>query len=264
MKKVTSKDGTSIAYDQAGQGPALILVDGAFGCRTFGPNGPMVPLLADKFTVYTYDRRGRGDSGNTLPYAVEREIEDLAAVIQAAGNSAMLYGISSGAGLVLEAANHGLPVTKVALYEAPYITDDSRDPVPDNFPAHLNELVKAGKSGEVVKEFMTKGVNVPGFAVVMMRFMPAWSKLKALAPTVVYDMTIVDPHQHGKPFEPGEWARVTMPALVISGGKSPAWMQNAMKSLAKVLPNARHQTLAGQTHIVKAEALAPVLKEFFS
>ncbi len=264
MKKVTSKDGTSIAYEQAGQGPALILVDGAFGSRTFGPNGPMIPLLADKFTVYTYDRRGRGDSGNTAPYAVEREIEDLAAVIQAAGGSAMVYGISSGAGLVLEAVNSGLPVTKVALYEAPFITDDSRKPVPDNFPGHLEELVKAGKSGEVVKEFMTKGINLPGFVVVMMRFMPAWPKLKALAPTVVYDMIIVNPYQQGKPFKPGQWACLTMPTLVISGGKSPAWMQNGMKCLAKVLPNARHRTLEGQTHIVKAEVLTPVLKEFLS
>lgn len=264
MKKVTSKDGTSIAYDQAGQGPALILVDGAFGSRTFGPNGAMVPLLSDKFTVYTYDRRGRGDSGNTAPYAVEREIEDLDAVIQAAGGTAMAYGISSGAGLVLEAANAGLPVTKIALYEAPFITDDSRKPIMDNFPGHLDELVKAGKRGEVVKEFMTKGVNIPGFVVVMMRLMPAWPKLKALAPTVVYDMTIMDPYQHGKPFEPGKWPSVTMPTLAISGGKSPAWMQNGMKSLARVLPNARHRTLEGQTHIVKAEALTPVLKEFFS
>ena len=264
MKKVTSKDGTSIAYDKAGQGPALILVDGAFGTRTFGPNGPMVPLLADKFTVYTYDRRGRGDSGDTKPYAVEREIEDLAAVIEAAGGSAMLYGISSGAGLVLEAVNSGLPATKVALYEAPYVTDTTRKPVPETFPAHLQSLIDAGKPGEVVKDFMSKGVGVPGFVVTMMRFMPAWPKLKAIAPTAVYDMTIVNPHQQGKPFPPGVWSNLKMPALVISGGRSPAWMQNGMKSLAKVLPNAQHRTLEGQTHIVKPEVLAPVLKEFFS
>ncbi|MBN9390771.1 MAG: alpha/beta hydrolase [Chloroflexi bacterium] len=264
MKRVTSKDGTSIAYDQAGQGPALILVDGAFGTRTFGPNGALVPLLADKFSVITYDRRGRGESGDTKPYAVEREIEDLAAVIEAAGGAAMLYGISSGGGLVLEAVNAGLPVTKIALYEIPYITDETRKPLPDNFPAHLQELVEAGKNGEVVKEFMTKGVNLPGFVVTMMRFMPAWPKLKAIAPTAVYDMTIVNPYQHGKPFPAGIWSNLKMPALVISGGKSPAWMQNGMKSLAKVLPNASHRTLEGQTHIVKPEALAPVLKEFFS
>jgi pimeloyl-ACP methyl ester carboxylesterase len=263
LKKVTSKDGTSIAYDQAGKGPALILVDGAFGMRTFGPNGPLVPLLADKFTVYTYDRRGRGDSGDTKPYAVEREIEDLAAVIEAAGGTAMLYGISSGAGLVLEAVNAGLPATKIALYEAPFITDNSRKPVPESFPAHLQELVKAGKNGEVVKEFMTKGVAVPGFVVTMMRFMPAWPKLKAIAPTAVYDMTIVNPHQQCQPFRQGEWPNLKIPALVISGGKSPAWMQNGMKSLANFLPNATHRTLEGQTHIVKPEVLAPVLKEFF-
>src|SRR6476620_1784829 len=119
MKKVTSKDGTSIAYDQAGQGPALILVDGAFGNREFGPNGPLAKLLAESFTVYTYDRRGRGDSGDTLPYAIEREVEDLQAVITEAGGSANLYGISSGAGLALEATNRGLPIKKLALYEAP-------------------------------------------------------------------------------------------------------------------------------------------------
>lgn len=263
MDKVTSKDGTIIAYDKAGQGEPLILVGGAFNTRDFGPNPDLAKLLAQHFTVYNYDRRGRGDSTDTLPYAVEREVEDLEALTNQIGGPVHLYGISSGAGLALEAARRGLPVKKLALYEAPFIVDNTRPAISDDYLAKLKQFIAADRRGDAIKLFFTKGVNLPGFVVTMMRFMPAWAKLKAIAPTVVYDATIVIDYEKGQPYPAGQWANVTVPALVVSGGKSPAWMQNAMKALGAALPNGTHRTLEGQTHIVKVAALAPVLEEFF-
>src|SRR5882762_5064638 len=161
MKKVLSKDGTPIAFDQTGNGPAVILVDGALCYRASGPSGSLAALLAQHFTVFTYDRRGRGDSGNTAPYAVEREVEDIEALIQEAGGSAFVYGISSGAALALEAANRGLAIRKLALYEAPFIVDDSRTPIPDDFLARLNGLIAADRRADAVRMFMGL-VGVPG------------------------------------------------------------------------------------------------------
>src|SRR5260370_27506492 len=154
MKKVLSKDGTPIAFDRTGRGPAIILVDGALCYRASGPSGPVAALLAEKFTVFTYDRRGRGDSGNTPPYAVEREVEDIEALMNEAGGSAFVYGISSGAALALEAANHGLAIKKLALYEAPFIVDDSRPPIPKDYLVQLNDLISANRRGDAVKLLM--------------------------------------------------------------------------------------------------------------
>ena len=263
MKTVTSNDGTHIACDKLGEGPPLILVGGAFNTRTFGPNGGLAPLLAERFTVINYDRRGRGDSTDTAPYAVEREIEDIEGLIEEAGGSAHVFGISSGAALALEAANRGLAIDKLALYEAPFIVDDSRAPVPDDYLQRLEDLVASDRRGDAIRLFMRQGVGLRAVFVAMMRMMPAWSKLKTVAPTVVYDAAIVDHYQKGKPLPAERWVSVTMPTLVAVGGKSPDWMRNAMRELGDVLPNARHSTLEGQTHIVKPEALAPVLVEFF-
>ena len=263
VEKVTSKDGTKIAFDRSGEGPPVILVGGAFNTRSFGPNGGLAALLAERFTVINYDRRGRGDSGDTAPYSVEREIEDIEALIGAAGGSAHVFGISSGAALAVEAANHGLGMEKLALYEAPFVVDDSRPPVPNDYLERLEGLVASGRRGDTVRLFMREGVGLPAVFVALMRLMPAWSKLKAVAHTVVYDAAIVDEYQKGRPLPAGRWASVTVPTLVAVGGKSPAWMRHAMRALADVLPNARHRTLAGQTHIVKPGALAPALVEFF-
>jgi pimeloyl-ACP methyl ester carboxylesterase len=263
MKMATSRDGTHIAYDELGEGPPLVLVGGAFNTRTFGPNGGLAPLLAEHFTVINYDRRGRGDSKDTAPYSVEREIEDLEALIEEAGGSAHVFGISSGAALALEAANRGLAIDKLALYEAPFIVDDSRAPVPDDYRQRLEGMVASDRRSDAIRLFMRQGVGVPAVFVAMMRIMPAWSKLKAVAPTVIYDAAIVDDYQKGRPLPSDRWTSVTMPTRVAVGGKSPDWMRNAMRELADVLPNARHSTLEGQTHIVKPEALAPVLVEFF-
>jgi len=263
MEQVTSKDGTKIAFDRSGGGPPIILVGGALNTRSFGPNGSLAPLLARHFTVFNYDRRGRGDSGDTLPWAVEREIEDIEALIEAAGGSASVYGISSGAALALEAASRDLPIEKLALYEAPFIVDDSRSPIADDYLARLQGLVASGRRSDAIKLFMREGVGLPAVFVALMRFMPARSKLRAIAHTLPYDAAIVYDYRKGQPLPTESWASVTMPTLAAAGGKSPDWMRHAMRELADVLPNARHYTLEGQTHLVKAEVLAPVLVEFF-
>ena len=263
MKKAISRDGTSIAYDELGEGAPLILVGGALNTRSFGPNGGLAELLAERFTVINYDRRGRGDSTDTAPYSVEREIEDLDALIESAGGSASVFGISSGAALALEAANRGLGIEKLALYEAPFVVDDSRPPVPDDYLERLEGLVDSDRRGDAIRLFMKEGVGLPAPFVFMMRLMPAWSKLKAVAHTLPYDAAFVDDYEKGRPLPTERWNSATMPTLVAVGGKSPDWMRHAMRELAEVLPNASHSTLEGQTHIVKAEALAPVLVEFF-
>jgi pimeloyl-ACP methyl ester carboxylesterase len=263
MPTTHSKDGTAIAYTRIGQGPALILVDGALCYRASGPNTPLAQQLAEQFTVYTYDRRGRGESGDTAPYAVEREVEDIAALIAEAGGTAHLYGISSGAALALEAANRGLAVRKLALYEAPFIVDASRKPVPNDYLPRLEALLDTGDRAAAVKHFMKNAVGLPGLMVAMMGLMPGWSKLKAVAHTLPCDARILGDTVSGKPLMAQRWQGVEAPTLVISGSKSQQWIQAAMKQLAHVLPGAEHRTLEGQAHIVKPRALAPVLADFF-
>ncbi|MCU1310131.1 MAG: Hydrolase [Candidatus Angelobacter sp.] len=263
MGKVTSKDGTVIAFEKTGAGPALILVDGAMCHRQFGPMVPLAPLLSPHFSVVRYDRRGRGESGDTKPYQVKREVEDIQALIDAVGGSAHVFGISSGAALALEAANCFNFIKKLALYEAPFIVDDTRSPIPDDYLAQLNSLVASDRRGDAVRLFM-KLVGVPAVFVQLMRFTPAWSKLKAVAHTLPYDITILQDNQRGKPLPAKQWDSVTVSALVMDGGKSPAWMRNAMQALAQVLPTAKLRTLEGQTHMVKPKLLAPALVEFFA
>ena len=260
---VTSKDGTTIGFSVAGNGPALILIDGAMCYRGFGPMKELAAQLAPNFTVYTYDRRGRGESGDTKPYGVEREVEDIEALINHAGGEAHVFGVSSGAALALEAANRGLAIKRLVLYEAPFIVDDTRTPIPDNYLEQLDALLAADRRGDAIKLFM-KLVGVPSIFIALMGLMPAWKKLKAIAHTLPYDITIVQDYQHGKSLPAGSWASATMPTLVVEGGKSPAWMRNAMRELADVLPNANLRTLEGQTHMVKAQKVAPVLQEFFT
>ena len=259
---VHSKDGTPIAVDRLGTGPAVILVDGALCHRKMGPSEPLAKQLAGRFTVFTYDRRGRGESGNTHPYAIEREVEDLQAVIDFAGGSALACGVSSGAVLALEAANRGLAIRKLALYEAPFIVDDTRTPLEPDYLSKLKTMIAQDQRGSAVKFFM-KAVQVPGIFVFLMSVTPAWSKLKATAPTLVHDLTIMDGYQRGQPLLPGRWSGVHVPTLVIDGGKSPAWMRNAQRALAAVVAGATTRTLPGQTHMVKPQVLALALVEFF-
>ncbi|WP_410568017.1 alpha/beta fold hydrolase [Amycolatopsis sp. cmx-4-61] len=261
MSSTVSADGTKIAYTRAGSGPALVLVDGAMCYRGSSPNDALAKELAAHFTVYTYDRRGRGESTDTGPYTVEREVEDIAALVKETGGEALLFGISSGAALALEAAR-SLPVPKLAVYEPPFVVDGSRSRVAADYPARLDEALKEGKRGKAVKMFMTEGVGLSGGTVALMRIMPFWAKLKRVAHTLPYDTAVVGGHQSGEPLPPA-WPEVKIPVLCVDGGRSPDWMRNGVASLAKVLPSAEYRTLPGQTHIVKATALAPVLKDFF-
>jgi pimeloyl-ACP methyl ester carboxylesterase len=260
--KVFSKDGTAIAFDRIGSGPPVILIDGALCYRGMGQSGQLAELLAPHFTVFTYDRRGRGASGDTAPYAVEREVEDIAALLGEAGGSAFVWGTSSGAVLAMEAANRLSGIKKLALYEAPFIVDDTRPTTEDGWD-RISVAVAADRRSDAVKLFL-KLVGVPGFVRALMPLMiPMWLKLKAVAHTLPYDGAVVRDNQRGKPLPASRWASVTIPALVMDGGNSPAWMRHANRSLASVLPNARYQTLQGQTHMLKPKAHAPILVEFF-
>jgi pimeloyl-ACP methyl ester carboxylesterase len=259
--RVVSRDGTIIAYDQIGHGPPLILIVGALCSRTLGPGVKLAPLLAPHFTVFTYDRRGRGESGDTSPYAVEREVEDLRALIELAGGSACVFGHSSGAILALNAAEHGLSIAKLALYEAPLIVDRSR-PSAERDWVRIDAFVAEGRRADALKAFL-KTVGVPGFAVALMRWLPVWAKITAVAHTLPYDGALAREFQRAEPLPEAVWSKVIVPALAIAGGKSPAWMQNGTRALAAVLSHAAHRTLEGQTHDVAAKVLAPVLIEFF-
>jgi pimeloyl-ACP methyl ester carboxylesterase len=262
MNTVRSSDGTNIAFDQVGKGSPIILVDGALCYRAFGPSASLSKLLADHYTVFSYDRRGRGESGDCPPYAVEREVEDIDALIKAAGGSAYVFGISSGAALALEAANRLTGIKKLALYEAPFIVDNTHAPRPDDLIARTDALVAAGRRGDTVKLFM-KTVGTPWFFIIMMQFMPVWKQLKSVAHTIPYDFRVLGDTGAGKPLPANKWSSARMPALVMDGGKSPAYMRNSAQAIANVLPNSTYRTLEGQTHMVKSEVLAPALVEFF-
>jgi len=261
MNKVTSKDGTVIAFDAQGAGPALILVDGALGYRALGFSSGLVKLLAPHFKVYAYDRRGRGDSGNTLPYAVDREVEDIAALIQDAGGSAYLYGISSGACLALEAASRlGGWVKKLALYEAPYRFDEGARADWLKYREDLSKLLAAGQRGDAVVLFM-KFVGTPAEMIGGMRQSPMFPMFEAAAPTLAYDAACIG---KDRTVPARRAAGVTARTLVMNGDASFPFMHDAAAAIAKAIPHAEHLVLKGQRHDVSAEALAPVLVEFFA
>ncbi|CCH27948.1 alpha/beta hydrolase [Actinosynnema sp. NPDC047251] len=263
MGQVTSADGTGIAYSKVGSGPALIVVDGALCYREFGPAKQLAEALAPHFTVYTYDRRGRGESGSTGLYDVEREVEDIAALIERAGGRAHLFGMSSGGALVAEAVHRGVAAERFAVYESPMIVDGSRDPMPADYPERMSRAVAAGRPGNAVKMFM-KFVGTPGLFVALMQVMPMWKKLKGVAHTLPNDLAVVGEHQRGVAPPADRWSGAKAPGLVIAGGKSPAWMRNAQQVLASALPDGRLTVLDGQTHMVKADVTAPVLVDFLT
>jgi pimeloyl-ACP methyl ester carboxylesterase len=260
-RQVRSKDGTAIAFDRIGHGPAVILIDGALCYRGIGQSGKLANLMAQDFTVFTYDRRGRGASGDTLPYAVEREVEDIEALLSEAGGTALVWGTSSGAVLALEAANCLKGLKKLALYEPPFIVDDSRSTTEFDW-VRIGEAVATDRRSDAVRIFL-KSVGLPSFFIALIRLMPMWSKLKAIAHTLPYDGAIVRDNQRGKPLPSARWASITVPALVMDGGSSPAWMRHGNKSLAHVLPNAQYRSLEGQTHMLNPKVHAPLLVEFF-
>lgn len=258
MSTVTAKDGTTIAFEKSGNGPAVVIVGGVAGDRS--QQAPLAGLLAEHFTVFNYDRRGHGESGDTPPYAVAREIEDLAAIINEAGGSAFVYGTSGLAVLSLYAAAAGLApkMKKLALWEPSWIVDDSRPPVPQDYKAQLTEMLAAGRRGDMVELFMTKAVGMPVEFVAPMRQAPWWPAQEALAHTLIYNAEIMGDFSMPKE----RLAAVTVPTLVIDGGTTP-WLSHTAQAVADALPNAQRRTLEGQPHNVAPEAIAPAIREFF-
>jgi pimeloyl-ACP methyl ester carboxylesterase len=247
MNTVTSRDGTTIAFEQSGQGPAVILVASALADRS--GTRKLAALLADRFSVINYDRRGRGESGDTQPYAVEREIEDLEALLHATGGPAMVFGSSSGAVLALRAAAAGLDIQKLALFEPPFRVDHTGPAMPANYEARLAELIASGRRSDALKLFFSKAVGLPAPFLLLIRLMPGmWSKLTARAHTLLYDHAVMGDTLAGTPLSAADWATVRTATLVMDGGKSPAWLRNAVERLVNVLPNATRITLQGQHH----------------
>jgi pimeloyl-ACP methyl ester carboxylesterase len=261
---VTSKDGTSIAYERIGSGPAVILVGGAAVDRS--ENAPLATELAEHFTAYNYDRRGRGDSRDTLPYAVEREIEDIEALVAEAGGSAHLYGISSGGALVLEAAAAGVASDKLAVYEVPYDMADDAPQRQREYVEQLEALIADGRRGDAFALFM----RLAGSSEEMVegaRSSPMWPGLEAIAHTLAYDAACMGNSQPPT----ARLAKITRPTLVATGGASPDsfvggggdFFDQAADAIAASIPQAERQTLEGQTHMVDPKALAPVLERYF-
>ena len=250
MGTVTSKDGTRIAFDQSGEGPAIILVVGAFNDRATG--APLARSLEQHFTVFNYDRRGRGESGDTAPYAIEREIEDLDALIAQAGGSARVFGYSSGATLALRAAAHGLAISQLALFDPPPTGSKAGQLAPQ-----LTELIAAGRRGDAVELFQTVAVGIPAAVVAQMRNAPFRPVLEKMAHTLVYESTIL------RLLPTGLVASIRVPTLVIDGEQSHELIRQAAQSLADALPEGRYRTLKGQGHDIVPAVVAPVLEEFF-
>ena len=256
METVTSKDGTTIAFDRLGSGPPVVLVCGGSVART--ADAAIAQELASDFTVFNYDRRGRGDSGDTLPYAIDREVEDIEAVIGVAGGSAFLWGSSSGAVLALIAAE-SVPVTKLALWEPPFVPEGVPRP-PEDQVSQYETMIAEGRRGDAVEYFMTKVIGMPPEVVAGARSQPWWGATEALAHTLAYDARIMGDYTIPNDLV----ASVKVPTLVIAGGADFPWMRQTAKALADALPDGETRILEGQGHDVDMAVLAPVLKEFFN
>ena len=267
QKTVKSKDGTLIAYERTGAGPVVILVSAALADRDGARR--LARHLASSFTIINYDRRGRGKSSNTEPYAVEREIEDLDALVTAAGQPVCLFGSSSGSVLALDAGSRfGARVKKLFLYEPPFIVDDSHAPIPDSLQNEIVDAVAANKRGEAVGLFFRKGMGIPAAGVTFMRLlMPAWRDMAAIVHTAPYDLKILEGTQSGKPLPPDRWSRTTSPAMVAVGAKSEAFFHNGAKALAGMLPAAEYRSLNGLDHsavLMAPQALAIAIRQYFA
>ncbi len=260
MRSVISPDGTVIAYEQQGSGPALIIVDGAMSTR--GGKAALRALLAPRLTVFGYDRRGRGDSGDTFPYAVDREIEDIQALIELAGGTAALYGHSSGAALALDAALQlGDSVSKVAMYEAPYNDDPAARRAWRHYLEQLADALAAGRHGDAVALFMAY-VGTPAEQIDAMRQQDFWPAMAALAPTLAYDHAAILGADGAVPA--ARAARLSVPVLVMYGTASFPFMADTAQKLQQMMPRAELRTLEGQDHNVSPAALAPLLLEFLT
>jgi pimeloyl-ACP methyl ester carboxylesterase len=257
---VTSNDGTTIAFDRLGDGYPVIVVGGQLCDRAL--TRPTAEELAKSFAVFNYDRRGRGDSGDNAPHAVEREIEDLEALIAQVGGTASVYGHSSGAALALHAAAAGLPIAKLVLHEPPYTPDgdEDRQRASRNEAKHIKTLLDEDRRGDAV-EYVMWGIGMPQEMVEVVSQDP---RVVAMAPTMAYDSEIMGDISRGGTVPAVLLDAVTVSTLVVSGGASSAWMIDVGRRLAESLPKGRHVILEGQEHVVPPEVLVPVLTEFFA
>lgn len=261
MDVLSSHDGTTIAYDKLGEGPPLVLVDGALTVHSSGSGSELAKLLAPHYTVYGFDRRGRGESGDTPPYVVDREIDDIEALIDHAGGSAFLYGHSSGGPLAMQAAIRlGGKVRKIAMYEPPYNNDPGAQASWSQYLRQLREALAEGRRGDAVALFM-RFIGVPAEQVDVMRRAPFWRGMEAVAPTLAYDHAAILGEHWSVPTELA--ARVSVPALVMAGDAGLPFMPAAARALTQAIPQGQLRMLAGQTHDVNPGVLAPVLVEFF-
>jgi pimeloyl-ACP methyl ester carboxylesterase len=266
QKTAISKDGTVIAYEQAGSGPAVILISAALADRS--GNRRLARVLSDHFTVINYDRRGRGSSTDTQPYAVERELEDVAALIEANGGSAYVFGSSSGSVLALDVATYlGPKVTRLYMYEPPFIVDSSHPAMAETLANDISARVAQGDRSDAVTLFFTRGMGIPRVAVGLMRYlMPGWSKMCGMAQTIPYDLAILDGTQTGKPLPAERWRGVTIPILVTVGARSEPFFHKGAEGLVQMLPSARYQSINGLNHgalLLAPAALGKDVQQFF-
>jgi pimeloyl-ACP methyl ester carboxylesterase len=254
---VTSADGTTIAYQAYGDGPTIVFVSGATQ-RKEDWTDLAEAMAGEGFRAVTYDRRGRGDSGDTTPYAVEREIEDIAAVIAANGGSAGLLGQSSGGALANRATAAGLPITRLTTFETPYRVGDGPEPPPD-YVEHLQELYDADDPAAMLEYFMVAGVGQPQEQVDQMKQLPFWDALVPLGRTVLYDAHCLGSSQAPLPTE--LLGSITVPMLCLGSTGSPGWLRAGAEASAQAAPHGRFVVLEGEFHSAPASVLAPVLAD---
>jgi len=256
---VTSADGTPIGFDVFGtSGPPLVMASGAFNTRT--TTEPLATALASRFAVFNYDRRGRGESGDTPPYAVEREIEDIDALITAAGGRAALFGYSSGATLALKAAAQGLAISKLVLYDPSFVVDESMPPLPADLPEQLTMLVEADRRGDAVELFQTRVIGMPEAVVAQMRDAPFRPAMEEIAHTLAYESILIGDLR----LPPDLLPAISSPTLVITGENSPPVLQAAAHAVADGLAHGRLVVLDGQSHDISPEETAAVITEFLT
>jgi pimeloyl-ACP methyl ester carboxylesterase len=256
METVTSKDGTTLGFDRLGEGPPVVLVCGGSVDRM--ADAAIAQELASDFKVFNYDRRGRGDSGDTPPYAIEREVEDIDTVIGAAGGSAFLWGSSSGAVLALIAAASGVPATKLALWEPPFILDENARPPADQVEQY-ERMITEGRRSDAAEYFMTRVVGMPPEFVADAKTQPWWANQEAIAHTLAYDARIMD--DYSIPVDTA--SSVKTPTLVLAGGADMPFMRESAQALADAIPKGEVRYLDGQGHDVDPTVLAPALRDFF-
>jgi pimeloyl-ACP methyl ester carboxylesterase len=263
MSSVTSADGTTIAFDRVGDGPAVILVPGALQFRAADPRlRAFADLLAAAgFSVLSYDRRGRGESSDTRPYVAAREVEDLAALVATVGQPAHLFGMSSGAVLALDAAARGVDVGKLALYEPPFRLTGAAA-VPEDYRQELDGLLAEDRRGDAVALFMTAVAGVPQEYVAGMKTEPFWPPFEAVAHTLSYDAALMEGTMNGEALPRDRWRAASGPVLAIAGGASPEHQRDAVKSLAETMTAGRVLIVDGQTHAFDPDVLAPLVSEF--